>query len=76
MEHRPARAASLLEQVVDRLTGRTITVNGVEHRGTMNAGGPGLFATLGVPLVAGHDLGPQDRAGAPRVVRRQRKRRA
>jgi putative ABC transport system permease protein len=29
---------------------------------------PGYFTTLGIPLLAGRDLGPEDRAGAPRVV--------
>ena len=34
----------------------------------MNVVSPGWFATMETPLLAGRDLGPGDRAGAPRVV--------
>jgi predicted permease len=63
-------SASLIENVPMSgwQSGRSITVDGEKHRGTMNAGGPGLFETLGVDVVAGRDLGPQDRAGTPQVV--------
>jgi predicted permease len=33
-----------------------------------NAVGPGFFATLGMPLVRGRDLGPGDARGAPKVA--------
>ncbi len=53
---------------------KRVRVEGYQPRATedmnphVNAIGPGFFATLGVPLLAGRELTPQDGAASPRVA--------
>jgi predicted permease len=45
-----------------------VTIDGTETFMRMNAVGPRFFETMGIPMVAGRSVGPQDVAAAPRVV--------
>jgi predicted permease len=45
-----------------------VRLDGEEIPMAMNAVGPGFFETMGLPIVAGRAIGPEDRAGAPAVV--------
>jgi predicted permease len=64
------RSASMVENmlIAGISSTRTALVNGERRSMYVNAVGPDLFDTLGVPLIAGRVLGPQDAVGPEKVV--------
>ena len=64
------RSASMVENtlIAGVSSSRTAVVNGQSRSIHVNAVGPELFDTLGVPLLAGRALGPRDVAGPEKVV--------
>ncbi len=60
--------------LTDSNSSSTVRVEGYESKEgenlnpNFNSVAPGFFATLGIPLVAGRDLGPTDLVGAPKVA--------
>jgi len=64
------RGASMVENtlIAGVSSSRTALVNDQRRSIHVNAVGPDLFETLGVPLVAGRVLGPRDAGGPEKVV--------
>jgi predicted permease len=67
-------SAAEVALLTDSNSSSTVRVEGYESKEgesmnpNFNSVAPGFFSTMGIPLVAGRDLGPTDLLGAPRVA--------